>query len=166
MEAAAPIDLLRRADLKVVVATTHDELLTEGRNQMRWQADAFLEEVADETYDAVIVPGGPSHKVLRGNPLVHKILQTQAESGRLIGAICAAPLVLLDAGVLGGKRYTAHFSAAEELSEIDENSAVVIDGQLITSRGAGTATRFGLALVAALCGADKENEIAKSICYL
>ncbi|KAF0095127.1 MAG: 4-methyl-5(b-hydroxyethyl)-thiazole monophosphate biosynthesi [Puniceicoccaceae bacterium 5H] len=166
MEATAPVDLLRRAGAEVTVATVNDELVTEGRNQLRWEADALLKDAATESYDVIIVPGGPGHKVLRNNQQVLHLLRGQAEADRLIGAICAAPLVLHEAGLLDGKRYTAHFSAAEELKEIRRDDAVVVDGKLITSQGAGTATRFGLALISALYGEEKANEVAASICHL
>jgi len=85
-------------------------------------------------------------------------------AGRWLAAICAAPAVLHDLGLLKGRRYTAHFSVAGELTEILANERVVIDGRLLTSRGAGTALDFGLALVEPLVSAAKSAEIAKAIC--
>lgn len=164
MEATAPVDILRRAGVTVTVATIQAELATTGRNSITWVADTRLAEVADQTFDLLIVPGGPGHAALRREATVRAMLQAQATRGGLIGAICAAPLVLLDAGLLAGKAYTAHPSAAGELTAIQADQPVVVDGQIITSRGAGTAARFGLALAAALVSPAKADEIAGSIC--
>jgi 4-methyl-5(b-hydroxyethyl)-thiazole monophosphate biosynthesis len=81
-----------------------------------------------------------------------------------IAAICAAPLVLKDAGLLAGRRYTAHPSAETELGEIDASQAVITDGRIITSRGAGTALALGLHVVELLLGKEKAQEISLSIC--
>ena len=80
-----------------------------------------------------------------------------------MAAICAGPLVLQDAGLLAGKRFTAHFSVAGELPGAQTGERVLQDGLLITSRGAGTALEFGLALVDHLFGETKEEEIARAI---
>ena len=80
----------------------------------------------------------------------------------MIAAICAAPLLLKDAGILNGKRITAHFSTAVELPEIT-GGRVELDGNLLTSRGAGTAIEFGLAFVALLVGEDAAEEVSRSI---
>jgi 4-methyl-5(b-hydroxyethyl)-thiazole monophosphate biosynthesis len=80
-----------------------------------------------------------------------------------VAAICAGPLVLEDAGLLEGKRFTAHFSAVNELPGAQTGERVLEDGLIITSRGAGTALEFGLALVDRLFGAAKEEEIARAI---
>jgi protein deglycase len=92
------------------------------------------------------------------------LVRQQSESGRWLAAICAAPTVLHDAGLLSGKRYTAHFSVADELHLIQANERVVIDGRLITSRGAGTALDFGLCLVEKLFSPDKSAELIRAIC--
>ena len=80
-----------------------------------------------------------------------------------IGAICAAPLLLKDAGLLNNLSYTAHGSVSNELMEMKNDQAVVKDGHIITSRGAGTAVEFGLSLVELLRGREKADEIRQSI---
>ena len=84
-------------------------------------------------------------------------------AGKPVGAICAAPTVLADAGLLAHRRYTAHFSVHEELPLALGGERVVEDEPLITSRGAGTALEFGLALVRRLFDAAKAEEVAKAI---
>src|SRR5690606_26783466 len=102
-------------------------------------------------------------KHLRADPRVREILLRQHAAARWIAAICAAPTALFDAGLLDGRRYTAHFSVANELPDILAHERVVVDGNLITSRGAGTALDFGLKLVEILFTPEKAREIAEAI---
>jgi 4-methyl-5(b-hydroxyethyl)-thiazole monophosphate biosynthesis len=91
-------------------------------------------------------------------------VRSHAAAGKWLAAICAAPTVLNAAGLLNGRRYTAHFSVAGELPHILSDQRVVVDGNLLTSRGAGTALDFGLLLVEKLVSSDKARDIAQSIC--
>lgn len=165
LEAVAPIDLLRRAGVEVTVAAASGSNLITGRNNIRLGADCLFEPSIDTGYDLVVVPGGPGHKTLRENAAVLEFLSKQQDAGRLIGSICAGPVVLKEAGVLEGKRYTSFPGTAEELPERESELPVVVDGNLITSQGAGTAFPFGLALVEALCGKEVRDQIARSTCY-
>lgn len=164
MEAVAPIDLLARAGVEVVQASTTESRLVKGRNGITMEATHRLADVAADDFDAVILPGGPGIMKLRGDARIVECLQRQYQAGKLIGCICAAPLLLLDAGLSQGIAYTAHPSTLGELSAA-RSDAVVIDGRSITSRGAGTATEFGLALVRTLYGEAAAKEIADSICW-
>ncbi len=164
IEAVTPIDILRRADVRVTVASLANSPLVTGRNQLKIEAETTLASVGEQAFDLLFLPGGPGVVKLRADARVPALARAQATSGRWIGAICAAPAVLHDAGLLDGKRYTAHPSVAEELKNILSNERVVIDGKLITSRGAGTALDFGLALVEVLISAGKAAEIRASIC--
>ncbi len=167
IEAVTPIDILRRGGVEVIVASLGREPAVTGRNDMILLADAPLDVVLETDFDLVMLPGGPGIlKEVRGDARVEALLKRHLGSGKLTGAICAAPLVLLDAGLLEGNQYTAHFSTAEELTAIDESRAVVEDGPLITSRGAGTATDFGLALLARLSGPETADAVAQSICVM
>jgi 4-methyl-5(b-hydroxyethyl)-thiazole monophosphate biosynthesis len=102
-------------------------------------------------------------KHLRADSRVRALVLRQHAAQRWLAAICAAPAVLHDAGLLGGRRYTAHFSVANELKEILAGERVVVDGHLLTSRGAGTALDFGLLLVEKLFSAEKAREVAHAI---
>jgi 4-methyl-5(b-hydroxyethyl)-thiazole monophosphate biosynthesis len=164
MEAIAPLDLLRRAGAEVTVAALSDLQVT-GRNGLKVTAEVPLAEVAETSFDAVIVPGGPGHTSLRQNPLVIDLLKRHAADGKLLGAICAAPTVLAEAGLLPAEgSFTGHQSIAGELGELQPDAVVEADN-VITSRGAGTATRFGLALVRRLCGKAVADHVAESIHY-
>jgi 4-methyl-5(b-hydroxyethyl)-thiazole monophosphate biosynthesis len=101
--------------------------------------------------------------LLRAAPEVISLVARHHAAGSLLAAICAAPTVLHDVGLLVGRRYTAHPSVAGELREILGDERVVRDGLLVTSRGAGTAIEFGLELVSALLSPDKAAEIAAAI---
>ena len=85
------------------------------------------------------------------------------DKGGVVAAICAAPTVLKDAALLDGRRFTAHFSVHGELPGVIADERVIVDGRIVTSRGAGTALDFGLALVEQLFGKDKAQEVAASI---
>lgn len=163
IEAVTPIDILRRAGADVKTAALGDGIHVTGRSGLTIHADSMLAAVADVSFDCLLLPGGPGVEVLRDDPRVAERVRRQSEGSGLIAAICAAPLVLADVGLLGGRRFTAHFSAAAELPEALVGERVVTDGRIITSRGAGTAVDFGLALVERLFSAKKAAEVAQSI---
>lgn len=163
IEAIAPIDLLRRAEAEVVIASVNGEQLVAGRCGVTVQADAKLADVAGQPFDLLFIPGGPGVKALREDGRAAQLAKAYTEQGKPVAALCAAPLVLADAGLLAGKRFTAHFSVHAQLPGVSGHERVVKDGNLITSRGAGTAVEFGLALVAELFGAAKAEEIAQAI---
>jgi len=163
MEAITPIDLLRRAGVRVTVASITGNRRITGRSGIVFEADLELKETSGP-YDVIVIPGGPGIKEIRAEPRVIEYIRRQSEEGRLIAAICAAPTVLLDAGLLKGRRYTAHFSVADELPAIMDDAPVVIDGNIVTSRGAGTALDFGLTLVELLESESLADEVATSIC--
>lgn len=165
IEAFAPVDLLRRAGVEVTVATLNDNRHATGRSGITAHGDAALGTVADALFDLVFLPGGAGVKHLRADARVREIVLRHAHAGRWLAAICAAPTVLHDCGLLAGRRYTAHFSVADELPAILADERVVTDGRITTSRGAGTAVDFGLHLVALLNGGEKAKEISKAICF-
>jgi 4-methyl-5(b-hydroxyethyl)-thiazole monophosphate biosynthesis len=164
IEAVVPIDLLRRAGAEVTTAAVVDGIHVTGRSGITAHADTTLTAVAGRDFDCVLLPGGPGVKHLRADPRVRELIQRQAAAGRWLAAICAAPAVLHDAGLLAGRRHTAHFSVANELPHLAAHERVVVDGRLVTSRGAGTAQDFALALVAQLVSPEKAAEVARAIC--
>jgi 4-methyl-5(b-hydroxyethyl)-thiazole monophosphate biosynthesis len=163
IETVAPIDLLRRAGAKVTVGSLTGDKLVTGRCQITMLADVVLRGVNPQAYDLLLIPGGPGVKALRADGRPARWAREFVQAGKLVAAICAAPLVLADAGLLTGKRFTAHFSTENELPEAQRNEPVVEDGLLITSRGAGTAVVFGLALVRRLFGPPTAQEVAQAI---
>ena len=164
LEAFAPVDLLRRAGIEVTMASLAEGIHVTGRSGITAHADVTLTAVIGRTFDLVFLPGGAGVKHLRADPRVGEIVRAQHAAGRWLAAICAAPTVLHDAGLLANRRYTAHFSVANELPGILAGERIVTDGKITTSRGAGTAVEFGLHLVALLTSPDQAQEISKAIC--
>jgi len=165
IETVAPVDLLRRAGAEVIIASVTGEAAVEGRSNLTLKADTTLREVMHDPFDLLLIPGGPGVKALRLDGRPAQLARAFAESGRLIGAICAAPTVLADAGLLEGKRFTAHSSVHAELTDALGEERVVEDGNLITSRGAGTAVDFGLVLVKRLFGQARATEVSDAIMF-
>ena len=163
IEATCPIDLLRRADVEVVTASCEDDLVVIGRSGIALQAEVLLSDISVESFDLLVLPGGPSVFKLREKREILELIKSFHSTEKPIGAICAAPLLLHDAGLLKDLSYTAHGSVSNELKEMKNDQAVVKDGLIITSRGAGTAVEFGLSLVELLCGREKAVEIRESI---
>jgi 4-methyl-5(b-hydroxyethyl)-thiazole monophosphate biosynthesis len=164
IETFTPVDLLRRAGAEVTLASLAEQRHVTGRSGVTVHADAALSEIGGRLFDLLLLPGGPGVKNLRADPRVDAVVRSHAAAGKWLAAICAAPTVLKAAGLLEGRRYTAHFSVAGELPNILTDQRVVVDGNILTSRGAGTALDFGLLLVEKLVSAEKASDIARSIC--
>jgi 4-methyl-5(b-hydroxyethyl)-thiazole monophosphate biosynthesis len=161
IEMITPVDLLRRAGIEVVVASLQRKTAI-GRSGIRVEADVSLVSLDTAKFDLLLIPGGPGVANLRKDGRAATLAREFAKTGKPVAAICAAPLVLMDAGLLDGKRFTAHQSVRKTLpGALDER--VVEDGILITSRGAGTAMDFGLALVARLAGQIAAEQVATDI---
>jgi 4-methyl-5(b-hydroxyethyl)-thiazole monophosphate biosynthesis len=163
IETVTPIDLLRRAGVEVTVAALAEGIHVTGRSGLTLHADTTLAAVEGQSYDCVFLPGGPGVSRLRADPRVGALVQRHHAAGKWIAAICAAPTVLKDAGILP-PRYTAHFSVNNELAAILADQRTVTDGRILTSRGAGTALDFGLLLVEKLLSPSKTIEVKQSIC--
>ena len=163
LEAVAIVDVLRRADAKVTVASVTGSRQVTFSRGMVITADTLLENCVNNTYDLVVLPGGiPGAENLRDSVDLVALLKRQREAGQLYGAICASPAVILDHhGLLEGRQATCHPAFVEQLTNKDRAaSRVVVDGNCITSQGAGTAVDFSLALVELLFGKEKRDEVA------
>ncbi len=165
IEAITPIDLWRRAGFDVSVASLSSKTKVTGRSNIAIHADMALGSIAPSlTFDLLFLPGGPGVAHLRESPEVRDLLGRQFVADKWIAAICAAPLVLHDAGLLDGKDFTAHPSTSGELSIPKSDRKVVVDGKIITSPGAGTALPFALHIITSLIGEKRSEEISLSIC--
>jgi protein deglycase len=163
IEAVCVIDILRRAEVDCIVAAQHEPKFVTGKTGIQIVADELLDDLTEQIFDLIVLPGGPGVRHLRKDPRILDLVKRQNEAKRTVGAICAAPTVLHEAGLLQGHRFTCHPTVAQELKN-PEPDAVVADGNIVTSRGAGTAVEFSLALVEQLCGAAKAAEIREAIC--
>ncbi|HEY5752689.1 MAG TPA: DJ-1 family glyoxalase III [Chthoniobacterales bacterium] len=163
IETITPIDLLRRAGAEVVVAAVNGENFVTGRCNVTIHTDAALDDIENQHFDLLVIPGGPGVAGLRKDGRPAALAKAFFGAGKPIGAICAGPTVLADAGLLEGKKFTAHFSVYGELTGALAEERVVESGQIITSRGAGTAVDFGLALVKLLFGPAAAKEVSDAI---
>jgi protein deglycase len=153
IEAVTIIDVLRRAELKVVVAALSGRTVT-GAHGIAIAADCELGDTKIGEFDAIALPGGmPGAKHLRESPAVLQRLREAASAGKLVAAICAAPTALEAAGLLSGKNATS-FPGHDLPSAKYSTERVVLDGNILTSRGPGTAFDFALKLVELLSSGE------------
>lgn len=164
IEASAPIDILRRAGIEVVVAGLTAEKVT-GAHKATIIADTKFEDVESD-FDACILPGGmPGAGNLASSEKVKSVIAIMHQNGKLIAAICASPaLVLAPLGILDNKSATCYPSMETGFSKntVFKTDDVVIDGNIITSRGPGTAMKFALAIVEKLLGKNVSDEIKEA----
>jgi 4-methyl-5(b-hydroxyethyl)-thiazole monophosphate biosynthesis len=165
IEAVTIIDILRRAGIDVTVAAVGDMRPT-GSHGISIECDAPLSACDHEEMDAIVLPGGPGTKHLRESAEVRDTLIRFASRGAVVAAVCAAPTVLEACGLLEGKRATSHPDQAREMKSCRyEEAAVVKDGNIITSRGAGTSIEFAAAVVEKLAGENAARDILARIQY-
>jgi 4-methyl-5(b-hydroxyethyl)-thiazole monophosphate biosynthesis len=163
IEAVTIIDTLRRAGTDVTVAAAGDQLTITCSRGVRLVADQRLQDLAIRDWDLVAVPGGmPGAEHLGQSAALTAILTRQHERRGLIGAICAAPaVVLLPLGLLADARATCHPAFLERIPvEQRDPARVVVSGHLVTSAGPGTALAFALELVARLHDRTTRDAVA------
>ena len=152
--------------MEVVCAGLTGKPVTASR-KVKLIPDTSLEEVKDEIFDMVVLPGGGDGvENLKGDPRVEGILQRMSEKGKWVTAICAAPTLLAAYGLLEGKKATSHPNRRGQtaLGKVDyREQRVVQDGHIITSRAPGTALEFSLKLVEVLCGREKVGELKEAM---
>jgi len=166
LEAVTVIDLLRRAKVTVVTAGLVPGPVRASRGTVL-VPDAKLEDVIGDDFDMIVLPGGlPGADHLGRDARLIAKLHAMASDGLYICAICAAPKVLAEQGLLDGKRATA-YPGVVELGAYPgvtwTGGAVEQDGRVITSRGPGTAMDFALALIAALCGDAVRGQVEQGL---
>ena len=162
LEAVTVVDLLRRAGIEVITAGLDEQPVHASRG-MVLIADMTLDSALLREFDMIVLPGGlPGADHLRGDQRIIDILKEMAASDRYTAAICAAPQVLADAGLLDGQCATS-FPGALDVTAVAalqyQEAAVVIDGKVITSRGPGTAMDFALTLIETLVGKPTRDEV-------
>lgn len=167
IEALTVVDLLRRAQIYVGIVSTGDDYQVRGAHGISVQTEDLFDEVDFAETDAIVLPGGmPGTTNLKKHEGVRKVVTEFAENGKVIGAICAAPTVLSDLGVLKGKRITCYPTVESEIQgAVIVKAPVVTDRNIITSRGVGTAIDFALELIAVLVDKERAASIAESIVY-
>lgn len=169
IEALAPLDVLWRAGVPTdLVSITRSREVTSSHNVVV-TCNRTLDEASLEDYDMLVLPGGiPGMPNLRGDSRVIDAVSARVKADRPVAAICASPSILAGAGLITGRRATANPGFVNVLEENDvevSEDAVVVDGNLITSRGMATATDFGLEIVRHYLGDEAVEEVKKKIVY-
>lgn len=166
LEAVTVIDLLRRAGLEVISAGLTAGPVRASRGTVL-VPDTTLDQVVHQDFDLVVLPGGlPGADHLNADSRLHGLLQRMHAQKRFIAAICAAPKVLADAGLLAGRRATSFPGALDgnRLAGVYyQETAVVQDGHIITSRGPGTAMEFALALIELVAGVVTRDRVERDL---
>lgn len=168
VEALTQVDLLRRADVDIKTVSITDSLEVVGRSRIKVTADEMWGDHDRDDADMLILPGGmPGTQYLMEHEGLRKLLKKAADDGKWVCAICAAPTVLADIGILEGKKATCYPGLESKLkgAEVVTDKEVVKSGKVITSRGPGTSTAFGLKLIDALKGDDCADMIRKDLVY-
>jgi 4-methyl-5(b-hydroxyethyl)-thiazole monophosphate biosynthesis len=166
IEAVTVVDLLRRAGIEVHTASL-DGPQVRGSHGITVMADIALDAAVADRYDMIVLPGGmPGAQHLKDDARVISLLRRFAASGRFTAAICAAPGVLAHAGLLEARAATSFpgFLDADSAPGIRlRDDPVVVDGKVVTSRSAGTALEFGLALIELLEGAEACQQVRRRL---
>lgn len=162
MEAVISVDMLRRAGIEVVLAAIGNNLHVKGSRRITLQADILLKNTKD-IFDALILPGGmPGAKNLALQESVIKLIKKYFEQRKVVCAICASPAyAFLESGILSGKKATCYpgdeVRFGRDTCYLKED--VVVDGNIITSAGPGTAFYFALAIIKKLLGEEAANKV-------
>lgn len=172
VEAVTPIDYLRRAEIEVMSAAVGNERMVSGSHKIPIQADVLLNDLYlgnrlnPEDWDAVLCPGG-MHGAgnIVSSPVACDFLKRMCDEGKLLSAICASPAVVFaPLGILNGKRFTCFTGMETQVPHgFFQENRVVIDSNIITSRGAGTAIDWSYKMIEILAGKDKADALIKKI---
>lgn len=167
IEALSVVDVCRRMNLSIDMISITEDLEVEGAHGIKVQMDKIFSQADFSEYDMLVLPGGGmGTKNLEAKTELMEQLDSFYNEGKYVAAICAAPSILGHRGILKGKRaccfpgFEDHLTGAEVT-----NGPVEIDGNVVTSRGMGTAIDFGLAIAGIFCGKEKADEMAHTIVY-
>jgi len=167
LEFIAPLDIMRRANLEVDLISANNEDFIPSSHNVKILADKKIDEVNNILdYDAIVIPGGmPGSTLLRDNKKIIEFYQTMYNSGKLVAAICAAPIVLSAAGITDDKEVTSYPGFDKEINYKNYNSekAVVIDKNVITAQGPAVAILFGYEIVNYLLQDNTAEDVKKAM---
>eukprot|EP01113_Clastostelium_recurvatum_P049997 TRINITY_DN9369_c0_g1_i2.p1 TRINITY_DN9369_c0_g1~~TRINITY_DN9369_c0_g1_i2.p1 ORF type:complete len:222 (+),score=40.79 TRINITY_DN9369_c0_g1_i2:99-668(+) len=163
IETVTIVDVLRRGGVDVVLASVEDDATIIAARKTKIIADALLRDVADQSFDAVALPGGmPGAERLRDSDVLSSLLKRHHASNGVCAAVCASPaVVFVPLGIIGSKNATCHPNFEDKMpSKAHIHDRVVVDGNLITSRGPGTSLEFSLKILEVLCGKEAADKVA------
>ena len=161
IEAITPIDVLRRAGLNVQTVSVMEEQIVAGAHGIPVVADKMFADIHLEDAEMLLLPGGlPGATNLDAHQGLSDMIMAFASEGKALAAICAAPLVFGNRGLLQGKKATCYPGFESYLIGAEYTAALVeIDGNFITAKGPGAAMDFAFAIVEKYCGIEKVNEL-------
>lgn len=168
IECLSVVDILRRGGVEVKMTSLSKCEYVCGAHDIKVIPDTVIDEIEKNEYiEAIILPGGmPGTLNLKNNNKLTEILRTQYNKNTLIAAICAAPMILGELYFLKSKKATCYPSFETHLIDADFSlDRVCVDGNIITSRGAGTAHDFGFEILKSIKGENCSDEIRKSMLY-
>ena len=164
LEAVTIVDVLRRAEVEVTTVSLTDSLTVRAAHKILMAADALWPAADLDAFGAIVLPGGgKGTEALLADERVVRAVRTFAATGRCVAAICAAPTILVKANVLLGRRATCFPTCAELLGESYDDAPVIVDGNIITSQGPGTAMLFALVLVQQFKGGEVAQDVANRL---
>ena len=167
VEALSVVDLVRRAKIEMDMVSVNGKDSIQSSHNVVICVDKKAEEVDVNAYDGVVLPGGmPGTNHLKESAFVGETVKKFYEEGKLVAAICAAPTVLGHVGILQGKKATCYPGMEDGLTGAEKlTDPVVVDQNIITSRGLGTAIPFGLEIVSYLTDEDTAKALAEKIVF-
>ena len=167
VEAITQVDFLRRVGLEVDMVSITDDKSVVGAHNITVLADKSIDEIDEDSYDMIVLPGGmPGSSNLRDSERVISIVKKYNESNKFIAAICAAPIVLAEAGASDGKFVTSYPGFENELASAKYlNDGIVVDKNIITGRGPAYAGDFAYKLVEVLKDEDIAEDLKKDTLY-
>jgi protein deglycase len=167
IEAVTVPDVLVRAGQVVTVASTADVPVVKGSRGIPLAAHTLLDLVRSQTFDVIYLPGGGgSAATHRDDGRIQELAQAQLAAGRTLAVICAAPIALVPRRLCHGRRLTSFPGVRAQVEPYCAawlDQAVVVDGNLITSQGPGTALALGLELARLTAGADVASKVARDM---
>lgn len=167
IEGLTVVDLVRRAGIEIEMISVSGEKSVTGSHKIAFQTDVSKADADFASYDGIVLPGGmPGTTHLMEDETVNRVIKEFAQDGKLVAAICAAPSVLGNAGLLEGKTATCYPGVEGKLTGANfVTNSVAKDGNIITSRGLGTAIDFAAEIVAYLNGKIVADKLKTSIIY-
>ncbi len=167
IEALTVVDILRRAGMEVDIVSLTDKKAVKGSHKIVFGAEELLNDIDIDEYDGIVIPGGmPGTNNIKGKSAVCNAIKKFVTDKKMVAAICAAPSVLGELNLLNGKKATCYPGFEEKLYGATVLSdPVVVDENIITSRGMGTAIDFALAIVSYYADETVAGDLAESIIY-
>ncbi|MCI7491628.1 MAG: DJ-1/PfpI family protein [Lachnobacterium sp.] len=167
IEGLTVVDIVRRAGMEIETISITDKAEVTSSHKVTFKTDTTKADADFDSYDGIVLPGGmPGTLNLGADETVDRVIREFAAQGKLVSAICAAPSVLGQAGLLEGKKATCHPGFEDKLlgaTWLEE--PVVVDGNVITSRGMGTAIAFALEIVRYFADDESVEKIKTGLVY-